>query len=66
MKAASAKAMADTGPTSTDTFFEELANAIDAFVKSGTVTVPDAPIPVSVDPTTGVGATTGTGTGLIS
>lgn len=40
------------------------ADAIDAFVKSGTVTVTVASaIPVQVAPATGTGATTATGTG---
>ena len=46
---------------------EKIANAIDTFVKSGTVTV-EAGIPVTTagSPTTQSGATTSTGTGSIN
>lgn len=40
-------------------FKTDLADAIDTFVKSGTI---PSGIAVSVDPNTGVGSTTGTGT----
>lgn len=46
-------------------FANGLADLIDIFVKTGTVTVA-AGIPVNVDPGTHAGATSSTGTGTIS
>ena len=48
-----------TQADSIEKFKNDLADAIDKFVKTGTV---NAGIAVSVDPNTGVGATTATGT----
>ncbi len=46
---------------------EGMANAFDAFVKSGTVTVATGiPVATSGSATSQTGATTGTGTGTIS
>jgi len=50
----------------TETQFAELiANAIDVFVKTGTVTTPLG-VAVQVDPVSGSGATTAPGIGTIS
>lgn len=46
-------------------YADKLATAIDNYIKSTTVTVA-FPIPVTVVPSTGVGGTTATGTGIIS
>ena len=56
-----------TGKTQADAIDKlsgDLADAIDVFVKSGTVSTTVASgITVQVDPVTGIGATTGTGAG---
>lgn len=51
--------------TSIDEFADRLADAVDMYVKTATVTVA-FPIPVTVVPATGLGGTTASGTGTIS
>ncbi len=48
-----------------DKFADKLATAIDNYIKSASVTVA-FPIPVTVAPATGTGATTANGIGTIS
>lgn len=50
---------------SIDEFAGKLSDAVDTYVKTGSVSV-SVGIPVQVAPETGTGATTGPGTGTIS
>jgi hypothetical protein len=56
---------AKTTSMTEEDFADQLANAIDTFVKTGTVTTP-AGVAVQVSPASGTGATTAPGIGTIS
>lgn len=59
------KKIFETNGNTAESVAAAMASAIESFVKSGTVTV-KAGISVAVVPTSGKGATDGTGTGSIS
>lgn len=57
----------DNADAALDAFCEALANSIDAYIKTATVTVsPGIPVTTAGSPTTQTGATTGPGTGTLS